>query len=61
MKGRILYAAACRQADEEIEAVYLDPMTKYSGCADEIIEAWMKTHIKACEKCRKATHEANMP
>jgi hypothetical protein len=61
MRDHTLYAAACKQAEEEIEAIYLDPMTKYSGVADEIVEAWMRTHIKACEKCREATFEANMP
>jgi len=60
-RGEMRYAAACENADEEIQAIYDDPMTKHHGMADEIIEGWFKTHIKACEKCREATFQANMP
>jgi len=54
------YAAACKQANDWIDAVLTDPMGKYAP-VDEIIEGYMRKHVVNCEPCREATFQANMP
>ncbi len=51
----------CQEAQKYIKMVYDDPMTKHYGCGGEVVDGWLQKHIHTCEKCRKATYEANMP
>lgn len=61
-RGDYHYAAACKQARNYIQAISEDPMSRFTGApVDDIIEGWMRTHVKACEACKEATFEANMP
>lgn len=51
----------CKEAQEYIEAVYNDPMTKALGGGAEAVQAWLRKHIKTCEACKEASILANMP
>ncbi len=52
----------CRAAQKFLRMLDADPMGRAMGAPfGEIIEGWLRKHIRTCEKCRKATMEGNMP
>lgn len=37
----------------DIEGFLDDPMTRYSGCADEFVEDFEAKHLAKCERCQE--------
>lgn len=43
----------CEVANNYLSALWDDPMTAYSGCGDEIQEAFETKHRMTCEQCQE--------
>lgn len=43
----------CPAVADYAAALWGDPMTSYSGCGDEIWEAFEARHLSECERCRE--------
>ena len=63
MRHRYRYVAsdACEVANKYVHDLFEDPMTRATGCGDEILEGWLAKHVKTCAECSVASTEANMP
>lgn len=50
----------CEEANAFIEGLLEDPMSA-GAPLDEIIDGWLKKHVKTCTACQDATVLARMP
>lgn len=57
-----VHSSECKEADKYVELVCSDPMTSGMGApVGDILDGYLKRHIKNCKKCKEATIEANTP
>jgi hypothetical protein len=55
MTGRWVFPIdpECPEVAEYMERLFSDPMTSYSGCGDEIAEAFERKHRMGCKRCQE--------